>query len=394
MKRYILVIFLSFIALTVFAQSEELDFYTNLYDNATTVTDQLGIARTVVDAEIDDSASFYAHALKRILVEYPNVTNQREKNSTEDLVRLLAGALGAAEYTDAGQDLWKAVQVFSNPLVKADCIMALGKVGATDLLPQVVQTLKDMNTSKPQDRQTQIGNERIAYAAIVALEQYQDPSGYLPVFFAANAWYKLRVRNQAAESYPKILEDPAEPLTAVIQDPEYPYDMKYLALRTIDGSEIEDASKAAVAVSALAEGWRGSTNDSLLHMELVKIRKLAIDMIRRYGTEDEAVYPLLERSYREGVDEEEQLGVVAALSKISTEDAAKILASFLNNINTRLQRGTLTKRDERLVRAIIPALGATQQEVGQPALRSVLSFDWTNQVITLANQTLKGGEGE
>ncbi|MDR3343911.1 MAG: hypothetical protein LBT14_14240 [Treponema sp.] len=393
MKRNILVILLSFIAVTVFAQSEELEFYTNLFDNATTVADQLGIVRTVMDAEIEDAPSFYAHGLQRILVEYPNIKGNREKNTADEVTRLLAGSLGDAQYADAGQDLWKVVEVFSNPLVKADAIMALGKAEATDLLPQVVQILKDMNTSTPADRETQIGNERIAYGAIIALEHYKDPSGYLPVFFAANGWYSLRVRNQASNSFPQILEDPAEPLTSVIQGGGYPYDMKYLALSAIEQSSIDDESKAAVAVSALFEGWRGYSNVPRLRMELVNIRKLAIDMIRRYGTEDEAVYPLLDRSYRMGVDEEEQLGAIAALSKISTEDAAKLLASFLDKINTNLQRGSLTKRDERLVRAIIPALGATNQDVARPALRSVLSFNWTNQVINLTNQTLnEGGE--
>jgi HEAT repeat protein len=385
MKRYMVIFLLLTAVMTGFADSEELDIYTYLYDGAATVTDQLGILQSVAELGLSGAGDFYNRALNRLVREYPTIRDTLEKEASDNAVILLAGCLGDAKYTAAAGDLWRAVEAFSNPLVKAEAIMALGKMRATAFLPQVIQTLSDLNTRPAADR---LAGERVAFGAIIALEKYQDVSGYLPVFFASTGWYSERIKQQAAASLPVILADPSDPLSSVIKGSGYPYTAKFLALQTIESSNVSNGSKAAIALTAFTEGWRASTNDVRLRMDLASMRKQAIDMIRRYGTSDAAVYPLLERSYKEGIDAEERLSAVATLSSLGTEDSARLLSSFLMIINGKLQSGTLTQVDEQMVRAIIPALGATGQAVGRPALRSVQALDWTNAVKNLATEAL------
>jgi hypothetical protein len=119
------------------------------------------------------------------------------------------------------------------------------------------------------------------------------------------------------------------------------------------------------------------------------MRKLSLSMIRRYGTEDANVYPYLEKCYREGSDQEEQIASIAALSALASDDSARILSAFLMDINTRLARGTLTQEDERMVRVIIPALGHTGRPGARNALRATLQADWTSTVLVLAQDALK-----
>lgn len=386
MKRYIFIGLCFLCAAMAFAQSEDMETYTYLYNGAETVEDQLVVLQNAVAAGISGAGEFYARALERLLGEYPNIRRSTERAAAEASAQLLSKALGEEKYTAAGGNLWKVVETFSNPLVKADALVALGKVDATDLLPQVVQLLSDLNTRPSEDR---IVGERIAYGAILSLENYKHVSGYLPVFFASMGWYSDRVKRQAAASLAVILPDPSEPLTSVLQSSGYTYETKYYALQTVEGSEITARAKATVAVAALAEAWKASTAQPRQRMILTNIRKLAVNMIRRYGTDDPSVYPLLERSYKEGADEEECLGVVAALVALGTDDAAKLLSDFLMTINRKLQSGMLTPLDERLVRAIIPALGATGRSIGGPALRSVQVLDWTGVVKNLAAEALK-----
>jgi hypothetical protein len=386
MKRYIVIILLLAAATTGFADSEELDIYTYLYDGAITVTDQLGILQSVAELGIPGAGDFYGKAFARLVREYPTIRDSIEKEAADNAAILLAECLGEAKYNAAAGDLWRAVEAFSNPLVKAEALMALGKMRATAFLPQVIQTLSDLNTRPATDR---LAGERIAFGAIIALEKYQDVSGYLPVFFASTGWYSERIKQQAGASLPIILADPSEPLSSVIRGSGYPYTAKFLALQTIEASNVSNESKAAIALTAFAEGWRASTNDVRLRMDLANMRKQAINMIRRYGTSDAAVYPLLERSYKEGIDTEERLNAVATLSTLGTEDAARLLSSFLMIINGKMQSGTLTQVDEQMVRAIIPALGATGQAVARPALRSVQALDWTNAVKNLATEALR-----
>ncbi|MDR2403764.1 MAG: hypothetical protein LBD78_07005 [Spirochaetaceae bacterium] len=362
--------------------------YTRLYTLSTSGADHLGIIQQVAESNISDSAEFYAMALERLLASYPTLSSSTERGFADEIARRLATLLGNAKYVPAAGNLWRVVNTFSNPLVRADAIMALGAMDAVALLPQVVKVLTDLNETPTVDR---LGGEQIAFSAIVALESYKDASGYLPVFLASadSAWYSERIKTRAKVAYPRILEDPSEPLTGVLQSPAYPYAIKYMALQAIENTNISEDKKAAFALIAFGEAWRASTNDRQQRMILVNIRKRSIDMIRRYKTGDAAVYPLLERSYREGVDEEEKLGTIATLSTLATEDSAKLLGSFLTIINLKLQDGSLTQGDERLIRALIPALGNTGRTEAAPPLRTVLSLNWTNRVKSLAMEALK-----
>jgi hypothetical protein len=385
MKRYVFYALCILLSLTAFAQSGDLEMYASLYDGARTQQEQLGILRNVADAGAG-TGEFYARALGRLLSEYPNVQGSTETAAADSAALLLAAQLGEAGYVEAGTDLWRTVEVFSNALVKAEALAALGKIGAVDLLPQVVQLLTDLNTRPTENREY---GARIAYGAILSLENYKDVAGYLPVFFASQGWYTDRIKSQALSSLAVILPDPSEPLTAVIKSPGYIYEVKYHALQIVEASEATTRSKAEVALAAYAAAWGSATSEIRQRSALMSTRKLAIGMIRRYGTEDAAVYPLLERSFKEGADEEEKLGAVAALAALGTDDSARLLSSFLMNYNLRLQSGLINQADERLVRAVIPALGATGRPIARPALNSVLAMDWTGAVKNLATQALR-----
>lgn len=383
MKRFLFVILVGLIAGAAFAD-EELDFYTAQFNNALTATEQLNVLQVVREAEIQDAGTFYASALSRILQTYPVLKDPKQINAADESIRIITDQV-TSDQSDMGPSLWRAVQVSSNPLVRSDAIIALGKIGATDLIPQVVQLLKDTNSSPYTNR---LSGERLAYGAIVALESYKDASGYLPVFFAANGWYPGWVKTKATEALATITEDPTEPLTQVIQSGGYTYEEKYLALMAEEQSKAEDGSKATVAVAALTEGWKSNPQNSAQGKSLVRMRKLALDMITRYGTDDEKVYALLDRSYRYGADEEEQLGVIGALGKLASDNAVQQLSTYAVMINERLQWETLTQRDERLMRALIPALGASGNTAGKPVLQHVMVLDWNYNIHNIAQDAL------
>jgi hypothetical protein len=391
MKRHGLIIFISLIAVRVFAQSGELALYTDLYNGVDTISEQLRILQEVRDAKLSGTGDFYAAALDRLLREYPNIRALNERNAADEAARLLVGALVEENITTVGGNLWKVVETFSNPLIKADALVAMGRVGAVAYLPQVVQLLSDLNARPPADRETQIQNERIAYGAILGLENFKDPSGYLPVFFASAGWYSDRVKNQASISLPLILDDPSEQLSSVIRSSAYAYDLKHLALRTAERSGIPNESKSAIAVNAYTESWRGSTSDPRLRMELVTMRKLAISMIRRYGTGDAAVYPLLDRSYKTPFDMQEKLDAIAALSALASEESAKLLANYVLDIHNKRQSNIITTEDEQVIRALLPALGATKRVSSGRAVLSLVqqSPAWTNAVRNIAAEALK-----
>ncbi|MDR0689215.1 MAG: hypothetical protein LBG08_02955 [Spirochaetaceae bacterium] len=390
MKRFFCFILLAMIAIAL-GVSQDLATYTYLYNGAETISDRLSILQQAEEANLSDSEEFFANALSRLLTEYPNIQITLERNAADATARFLARVLGEKKYTAAGRNLWRLVEVFPNPLVKADALIALSRVGAVDYVPHVLQTLHDLNARPALDRE---GGERVAYGAIVALENYQDLSeesrkeAAVRVYLASTGWYSDRIKNQAKTSLKNLSNDPVEPYASVIRATSYSYESKYQALQDLEASDASATVKAGVALEALKEGWRLPTNDLRVRAGVTNIRKLAIRMINRYHTEDEAVYPLLERSYRQGTDTQEKLDTVAALASLATDKATELLSSFLMIINGKLQSNNLRPDDQQMVRALIPAIGATGNPQGRPAINTALSLNWNDAVKKLANDAL------
>jgi HEAT repeat protein len=374
-----------------FASSEELEIYTYLYSGSLTNSEQLAILQNVEKLKVSGAGEFYAGALRRLVTNYQNIKNVTERSAANDQAVLLSRLLGLEKHTSAAPDLWRAVETFTDPLVKAEALMALGKMRATAFLPQVARLLTDLNSTSTPDR---LMGERIAFGAVIALEKYQDPAGYLPVYFASVGWYSDRIRGQARKSLALISDDPTEYMTGIIQSSGYPYTVKLTALQSMEASGAAETAKVGVAVAALSEGHRASTNVVAQRTALNQMRKLAINMIYRYKTGDEAVYGLLERSYKQFAeridgDRDEALDAIVTLGALGTDESARRLSSFLMDINKKLQSGAHTRKDEDLVREIIPALGKTGRPIARPVLNSVTALDWTPAVKALAVEALQ-----
>ncbi|MFP3090225.1 hypothetical protein LQZ21_07850 [Treponema sp. TIM-1] len=390
MKRIFCIISLCMMVVAL-GVSQDLATYTYLYNGAETISDQLSILQQVEKANLSDSEEFFVNALGRLLLEYPATQVTLERSTADTTARFLAGVLGDKKYTAAGRNLWRTVEVFSNPLVKADALLALGKVGAVNYFPHVIQTLQELNERPVPDRE---GGERIAYGAILALENYQGISdeqrkeAAVAVYLAATGWYSDRIQKQAEASLAVLAQDPTEPYNSIIQGSSYSYENKYKALQSLEAGQASTTVKATVAVTALTEGWRLPTGAAQFRAILTNIRKLAISMINRYRTEDASVYSLLERSYRQGTDTQEKYDAVAALASLGTDEAVGLLSSFLMVMNGKLQSNSVSTDDLQMTRALISALGAAGNPQGRPALNVVLSLNWTDAVKRLANDAL------
>jgi hypothetical protein len=381
--------FVSLLTFNVFAQSSQLDFYTRRFNSAITAVDELGVLRLVVSENIDDSGSFFALALKRVLMEYPSITGNQEINAADDAVRLIADQISTLKYADAAFDLWRVVQVIPNPVVQMDALIALGEIEATEYTSRIILLLEHITQDRSIDRQ---GQERIAYGAILALEKLAvgNVDAYLAIYYASQGWYGQWVKNKASESCAVIFDDPAEPLSSVLVSRNYAYwDQRYAALSALDVSESTPAdAKASAAMIALEECWNSAPQQV---RGIATMRKLAIDMIGKYGVADPKVYALLNRSYRMPFDIDEQLRVIHSLSLVKETEAADLLASFIDIINNKQEWGTIQDSDERLMRALLPAIGATGgSEKGEESLEKVLDIKgWSRVITNLASQSLK-----
>jgi hypothetical protein len=196
---------------------------------------------------------------------------------------------------------------------------------------------------------------------------------------------------QALASLAKIPGDYSDSLIAVIKSSGYSYEDKVTALNDVNDSSAPNEKKAEAAAAALSEGWRSYNNDPRMRLNLARLRKQAIIMIGQYGasSDNSEIYQLLDRSYHDGFDEDEKTGVVNTLSALASGDSARLLSSYLIAINTKLQDHSLVQADERIVRVIIPALGATRNPNARVALRMVSTVSWASSVKQLAEEALR-----
>ncbi|MDR1596150.1 MAG: hypothetical protein LBR99_00455 [Treponema sp.] len=364
-----------------------------MYDNSRTVTDQYNILLVLQNRKLTGAGEFYASAFNRLVRQIPQIQRSApaaEKAAADDLAQTLAVLIGEEKYTTSDGDLWSAYEAFTAPQVKAETLISLGKLRATKYLPMVVRALHDLNAAPPRGREEADSKGIVARGAIIALEKFRDESGYLPVFIMSVGSYPERIKELARAALPTILEDPSALLTEeVIKSSSYASSIKFVALQTIEDANVPSASKSTAAIASLSESWRASTNDVRQRGEVARMRKTSIDMIRRYGTSDPAVYPLLERSYKEGFDDDEKLLSIQTLGTLATEDSAKLLNSFLMILIGKIQSGSNTRSDGDMLRAIIPALGAIGNATSRAPLRMLLTLDAaTNAIKTLANDAL------
>lgn len=383
MKRLSLVAALAATAVLSFA-SEELDVYTMLYQQSTSAAERYSVLRNIADANISGAGALYAQALSQLLKEQPALKTTAEKDTADASARLLVTLIGDEKYAAAAGDLWRVVENFDNPLVKAEALIALGKTRSPEYLPQVLKTINSLNLKPTADPE---GGEKIAYGAVIALEKYRALEGYTPVFFASTGWYSRRVRDQALATLPYIVDDPSEPLSAIIKSDNYP--VKLRALEKENESKAPADAKAGVATIALSEGWRAATNDVKEKNTLNQLRKLAIRMLVDASSSNPAAVPFLERSFKEGLDLEEKLSSLTALSVNKSEESAKVLSSILMGLNAKRRTNNITQEDERVIRALLPAMGMQGSVAMKPALQAVEYLDWTNAVKNLATEALK-----
>jgi HEAT repeat protein len=397
MKKRSLAIFclLFFVIFAVFSQDAEdspsalpgeLQTYLTMYEGSTSWLEKQAILREVTAESPAGVEQFYAAVLHSMFNTYSSIRGPQDLNIADSIAKITVEKLGEAKYTAAAGDINKVVTTVKDSVVRSSAMIALGTMQAKEYLPQVIQILQDTNNlSVSQNRQPY---EQLAYGAIVALDRFQDESGYLPVFFASRGWYGDWVKNQARESLPKISAEPWDLLISVITSPAYTVDNKRTALQVLDESSAGNSKKSEAASAGLAQTWTVTGSNNLERENIKDLRKASIKMLSKYGVEADSSYNLLERAYNGG-DTDEKRTVIEALSVLANSPSVTLLSRFLEALNVKLRDSTLSNSDRAMVQALITALGRTGNKEARPALNSILSQDWTSAIKQQARASLQ-----
>jgi len=380
------------------AFSQDMSYFTERYTSpGGTFAERLVILETIRDEGITGIGDFYKSALSFLLVRSPSIRTTAERLDAEKSVIILARGLGAEKHTAAALELWQAAELFDvrgnandGDAMRA-ALLALGEVGGKDFVPQLVNRLEQFNGENVRNpefrRRTQMG----VMGCITALETLRDIRGFRPVFFASVGPYDQVVKELAVNALPNIVDDPADAIISIIQEPSSSPDVKLMVWKEMFRTNIPDSSKSKVAAAALDTGWIYQTSNRHFQVSLAELRKAAIAIISQFGVTNDSVYTNLEKSYSKNfvsnnADFDEIKATINALSSIKTEQAVSLLNKFLREINEKRRTNIWGNKERQSYEIIVNSIGATKTQSAD--VRLLLTAISRNNIYTPQERAL------
>jgi hypothetical protein len=372
MKHCLFIIIFCLIAVTAFAQLEDMAFYREYYlrDDGS-FNDRHLVLEDVRAGKYTGIGSFYLEALKYLLYRGSDITTKQDRAIAEQSAVILCEGIGEEKYAEAADDLWKTVTFFdiardnNEGFAMQAAITALGQIGAKQFLPYVVQRLNGYNVQTLTDLETRRRVQRVVTGCVNTLELFHDIEGYKSVFFVSVGGYEKPIQDLASAALPNMVDDPSEVIIPIINDPSNNPRVKLAAWREMLRTKAPGASKAKVAGVALAMGWNYSTTSINFQTNLREMRKSAIDTLRQYGAPDDSVFPNLDKSYTFNFnnnvpDYDEIRFVLNTLSSMKTEPALNLLYKILHELHDRRLGGPWTRKERQILEWVLISIGATK----------------------------------
>jgi len=372
MKRCLFIIIFCLIAVTAFAQLEDMTFYREYYlrDDGS-FNDRHLVLEDVRSGKYTGIGSFYLEALKYLLYRGSDITTKQDRAIAEQSAVILCEGIGEEKYADAADDLWKTVTFFdiardnNEGFAMQAAITALGQIGAKQFLPYVIQRLNGYNAQTLSDLETRRRVQRVVTGCVNTLELFHDIEGYKSVFFVSVGGYEKPIQDLASAALPNMVDDPSEVIIPIINDPSNNPRVKLAAWREMLRTKAPGTSKAKVAAVALAMGWNYSTTSINFQTNLREMRKSAIETLRQFGAPDDSVFPNLDKSYTYNFnnnvpDYDEIRFVLNTLSAMKTPPALDLLYKILHELHDRRLGGPWTRKERQILEWVLVSIGATK----------------------------------
>lgn len=386
MKRLIcLAVAVLAISTTGLWADEETEVYRQIYLGAEGLQQKYAAALNLIELKDRSVAPVLSEALGELIRTQNSYLDPSEKEAFARTVRMLAVALGDYKFDDAAPFLWALVQQVREPLARADALIALGKMRATTYAERIALMLRNFDIAPGPDKDA---DEKVAYGCIIALEKLKDPQGFMPVFYATDAWYNQRVRQQAERSLPNIAADPTDPIMELIRNETS--ERKIAALRQNAVSQAPLDRKIKAAMLALSTGHLSLARDRTEAKSLGDLRKLALRSLMAFKATGPEEVDLALKSFSDGFDDEERLLGLQALGLNGTDAAATALRDLILKMDRDQKAGITDEVRNRMAKAAIENAGVTKSKIVRPALLAIVSNDkWSGSIILAAQAAIK-----
>lgn len=376
----------------ILSSQDKADLYSRMYYRTNKPELKYSVMLNIVS--LDDRGII--PLLEKILSE-DIVANLHTKRTVHDesgfieLSKLVIKKLGDLKATNSASDIYEVYLNNRDPLLQAECLLSLGNMRAVDYIDEISYILHTKNQRPLVGAYTsfEIASEsKVAFAAISALDRFRDIDGYSPVLFASIGWYNQRVRNYADKVLLTITENPIDALIPIIVNGDL--DSKEKAITEVSECNAPASDKIIAAREALKQGHDNDAVTIQDKMILTSIRKKALYTTWSNRSNAPEDIPYLTKSLRKGVDLEESIYAIKALSINSSEGALEAIISALQEYNTRYVDGIrINYLEEDIIRELIDTLGDVGDKRAEIALTEVLFSGYPDGLVRKAKAALK-----
>ena len=375
MKKIVIIIGLIAVLRISQAAGQDAQSLFRVYERLSDIEQKYEVMQRIVELDDGSREPSLHEALKDLV--YGDLSRFRTKAETYDLwealTRIIVMELGEVQGESAARTIWDVTRNAEVPILKAEGMIALGRIGAVQYASEIAAMLRNLNLNSRPDKEAA---EIEAYGAVTALDAMKEDVGFEPLFYASIGWYSDRVTDRAGESVRGSFPDALTQLIGIMERTD-DYREKRMALDAALSASAPEAGKTAAVAAALSEGLRRAESDSARRIEKANLRLDAVKGYIALGVSDRKIPPLLNRLIDAG-EVDEKLVAIEALGTDGGDAAARYLSDRLAGFNERRRNGISLNREERtIVRQLIFAMGESGSQIVLDELSQMEFLDYT-----------------
>jgi hypothetical protein len=368
---------------------ESFAVYQRLFQKATTLKQKYSIMMSLTEMNDPQTASVMADAVRSAMLVDRARLSAQDRDYFDKVLRLSIAGLGTYKALDMQDQLMTIAVSDGDVLVRAEALIALGRMRALKHVERMSLLLKDLNLGAGDDKD---GMEKLAGGAIVGLGKMGDIRGWEQVFFASQGWYSRRVKQSAEESLLSMVDDPTEAVKKII-DAEPP-PLKLAALDYETASKAPAAKKSEVAVLAFKEGAGNAGQTAQDKTAYKYLRQTAMEQLIANGYKDGAIVEDFHAAWAVA-DQDERLLIMAALGANGSDRAADELSAIITAYNLQREQDAVKEETDRMAKAALQNAAKTGNQRVLAAVVSVTMNDkWSGGVLLAANEAQKALKGK
>ncbi len=378
---------IAFVALPPVWANERSLVWSRLYRRAESLSDRLALMKNAAQNPTTDLIPMLLAALDELNATREELDSTTERYLHTELSKIVIRTLGELGTAEAADAIFDVARNGTDPYLRGEAILALGRVGATRYADDVAIMLRNLNLNLDSGvRGTRA--EVLAWSCVLALERLRQPVGFTPLFFASIGWYSPAsgVRPKATEVMQDLMPDPTSVLEDIVRIESEP-SIKLEALLAEDRSDASPEGKASVAAEALRQSLIHEPSTVVETTTYGRLRLKAMEMLIEHAIPSEQTVDYLGEVLSSGFDVNERITAILAIGSQRTEYATATLVRFLRRQNERQLAG-ITPADYRIIRSTIQVLGRIGDEAAVEELLAVGISNWPNSIVREAQEAL------